>query len=399
MTTTLSSVYITTEVRMHVDTSGRVRALHNAAHYEKWAPFREAFGRVVVVGRVDHQSRSDNGGLVEGPGVVVKRLPQYEGLKGLIRSSFGIWRTLSRAADGRSIIIGRLPEPISLLAYLAARRVGAIYVAMVVSEPRQLVRSIAPNVLGEIMGWAFAGAVRSCVRRSAAVVYVTREWLQSHYPAASGAPTLARSNVVLSDSSFVASPRSSHPDTGEKIRLVSIGTMGSAAKGFDDLCRVLQILREKTVDVSLDIVGGGAFTSEVEKFAATVGVADVIRFHGHISDVERVQAILDSGRLYVSMSRVEGLPRAVIEAMARGLPVLSTRAGGTSELVDEQCLVHIGDYHAMAELVMQVANDPELLNALSKRNLATARTVAALAAGDRLTEFLVGIANDRRTRR
>jgi glycosyltransferase involved in cell wall biosynthesis len=72
-------------------------------------------------------------------------------------------------------------------------------------------------------------------------------------------------------------------------------------------------------------------------------------------------------------SRAEGLPGAMLEAMARGCPCLGSRVGGIPELLAEEDLLPIGDAQALAGKMNQVARDGERLQRMSARNLERAR--------------------------
>ena len=72
-------------------------------------------------------------------------------------------------------------------------------------------------------------------------------------------------------------------------------------------------------------------------------------------------------------SRAEGLPRALLEAMARGCPCIGSNVGGIPELLAEADLVPPGDPEALAEKILEVAGNPERLKSMGKRNLVKAR--------------------------
>jgi len=77
--------------------------------------------------------------------------------------------------------------------------------------------------------------------------------------------------------------------------------------------------------------------------------------------------------LFLLVSRTEGLPRALIEAMARGLPCITSRVGGMPELLDNSALVPANDVNALAEKIREFIETPGLAQEQAKRNLAVAR--------------------------
>ena len=103
-------------------------------------------------------------------------------------------------------------------------------------------------------------------------------------------------------------------------------------------------------------------------------LSETVRFTGHLGDRKAVLAELDDADAFIMPSRTEGLPRAMIEAMARGLPCLGTRVGGIPELLDDDALFPVDDHRALARMVDARLRDPAWMTATSARNLALART-------------------------
>jgi glycosyltransferase involved in cell wall biosynthesis len=113
-----------------------------------------------------------------------------------------------------------------------------------------------------------------------------------------------------------------------------------------------------------------------------------VTFEGHVSSGARIRELLDDADVYVTMSRAEGLPRASIEAMARGLPIVSTNAGGIAEVVPADQLVPIRDPAAAVRVISAIIDEPSHYAEASKASLDAARAVAASADPGRLSAFL-----------
>jgi glycosyltransferase involved in cell wall biosynthesis len=127
------------------------------------------------------------------------------------------------------------------------------------------------------------------------------------------------------------------------------------------------------LDVRLAIAGEGRHRQELEARAASLGVADRVEFLGQLRAGEAVRAELDRADLFVLPSRTEGLPRAMIEAMARGLPCIGTRVGGIPELLPPEDMVPPGDAPALCEKIREMVSDPQRMARASDRNLRVAQ--------------------------
>jgi hypothetical protein len=380
-------VIVSSEVRMYRDKSGRLYAEHIAGAWSSWRPYTQAFGALSVAARLRDKQPKESGHLAEGEGVSVTGLPFYSGLGGLVRKAPSLLRSIGQLGTSRTVFIGRMPELLSILLYLRARALRAPFIALVVSDPIQL-GAVTPGLRGRLVGRILAGITKNAVQHSAAVIYVTQNWLQELYPARHDTPTIGRSNVIIGESEFAAFPRA-HTAAPTSPMLVTIATLGAATKGIDNLLAVVSALRSQGQLVTLTVIGGGAAKDDLKRHARLLGIEDDVRFLGHVSDKAQLIHELDRAHCYVSMSKAEGLSRGMVEAMARGLPVVASDAGGTSELISDEFMVDIGDESAMVQKLIQVFSSPQLLDRMSVDNISTAHRVVELAAPQRLTDFLV----------
>lgn len=149
-------------------------------------------------------------------------------------------------------------------------------------------------------------------------------------------------------------------------RVVSVGRM-VPKKGFDILLRALAMLRAEGVAFHADLVGEGPLRPDLEDQAAGLGLGEIVHFHGALPP-ERVHALLRAGHVFALACRaapdgdMDGIPVALMEAMALSRAVVSTRLSGIPELVAEGCglLAAPGSAEAMAGQLYPVLMDREL---------------------------------------
>lgn len=149
-------------------------------------------------------------------------------------------------------------------------------------------------------------------------------------------------------------PRSAEPDNHVP-RLAMVAGLRNF-KGHEYLFDALRILELRGRKVILDIVGDGPLRSQLEAMAG-----DNVVFHGAV-DIDKVLAIVSGSDMAVMPSvvmpdgRRDGIPVALIEAMALGVPVISTRVSGIPELVE----------HEVTGLLVEQRNPLQLADAIER---------------------------------
>ncbi|HEX5246705.1 MAG TPA: glycosyltransferase [Gaiellaceae bacterium] len=181
------------------------------------------------------------------------------------------------------------------------------------------------------------------------------------------------------------------PEPVEPMRLADAPTVIEVArladsKGQRRLIQALARLARRDVVVVLvgrDLESGGCYESELKRIAEDEGVSDRVIFAGYRDDVAALLAGCD---IVCLPSEIEGLPLALLEAMARGRPVVATAVGGTPELVvdgETGVLVPPGDVDALVRALDGLLADPALARALGE---AGRRRVAESFRADVLAE-------------
>lgn len=153
-------------------------------------------------------------------------------------------------------------------------------------------------------------------------------------------------------------------------------------KRLDLWLAAARIIGEELPAARFAIVGDGPLRGELETEAARLGLADRVAFTGLRPDVRAYHHAFD---LFLASSQFEGLPLALLEAMAAGRPVVATRVGGVPEAVEdgvEGLLVPPGEPAALAAAALSLLADPARARALAaaaRRRVAADFSIARMA--------------------
>jgi glycosyltransferase involved in cell wall biosynthesis len=169
--------------------------------------------------------------------------------------------------------------------------------------------------------------------------------------------------------------------------LIYVAMMAQGYKAHDDLIKALAMARQQMPDLRLVLVGDGPLRPQLEAQAREAGVADAITFAGKLTHGAGMTEALDGADLFVMPSRAEGLPRALVEAMARALPAFSTDVGGVGELLPPEYLVQPNDPALFARRLVELVSDPNQLAAMSAQNLETAHQYGVAETTGRMIAF------------
>jgi glycosyltransferase involved in cell wall biosynthesis len=137
-------------------------------------------------------------------------------------------------------------------------------------------------------------------------------------------------------------------------------------KGNDLLLRAMVAVVSSCPKARLLIVGDGPERESLRKLAEGLGLAGVISFLGLRSDVSQLLPAMD---VFVSASREEGLPGAIQQAMACGLPVVATAVGGVRELIrNDECglVVPSENVERLSSAILALVRSPELRTRLAQ---------------------------------
>ncbi len=303
---------------------------------------------------------------LQSPNISVEPLPYFgrvaESVPLLPRCARGIWRA-SRSWD---VLYVWLPTPLGFIAYLCARHRGIPVVLSIEGDLE------AQYERGRYQGFSNATAyvgvklferlTRWMVDR--AVTITQGEALREKY-------RRNHNRVLNIPWSPVSEQMIVHREdtcTGPGYRLLFVGAL-LEKKGIFVLLETARILRKYLDNFVVTYVGTGPLAEKLACRVREAGLDDHVELKGGVFGERALLDEFDAADLFLLPTYAEGFPRVIFEAMARGVPVISTRVSGIPTLVKDgrdALLVNPGSPEEVAEAILKISGDGPLRRSLIK---------------------------------
>lgn len=292
------------------------------------------------------------------------------------------WRFLARAAEkrtGRPWQLSRgetnrflqaIEETDCALLHVFFGNVAVHLLPLLRRVPVPIVVSFhGSDVAGSMISPAYAPAVREVFDRAALVPCRSEQLAEAVARLGCPREKLRLMRTVLPPLPF--QPREVPPDGAWRIvqaaRLVP-------KKGLATALRAFAIFSQSFPAATFTIAGEGPLENALRELAAELGIADRVRFTGFLSQ-DALQALFAEAHIFFHPSETvggdtEGVPNALLEAMAGGLPIVATRHGGIPEVVSDGVsglLCNERDIPALAAALLHLAQSPEAFHRLSRQ--------------------------------
>lgn len=299
--------------------------------------YTKVFDEVVVISRQKKMKyRDEKLTLASTENVSFVKIPNFKSFKNSYKI-FESKKIIEKEIDNSDFLIARLPSSIGSLAILSAKNNNKPYLVEMVACPWDSLWN--HSLKGKILAPLIYYETKKKVRNAKYVVYVTNQFLQKRYP--TSGKNVSCSNVALTkfDDKILGSRLKKISDKGKDNKLI-VGTAAAVDvkyKGQQYIIKALGKLKEQGItNYEYQLVGGGDQTY-LQSIARKYDVIEQVKFLGAIPHDE-VFKWLETIDIYVQPSRQEGLPRALIEAMSRGVPAFGAKTAGIPELLDERYL-------------------------------------------------------------
>ena len=336
-----------------------------------WQRYLGKFNHVYVAARLQNVSEhsSDNLFKLEDKRVSVIGLPYYIGLVPYLKAKGSIKKIINSFIHPGDAYICRVPGNIGTIAAECLKKKGIPYGLEVVGDPWE---SLSPQAFespfARILEVVAKRQLQKITHNASAALYVTNHILQGKYPVKEGVFTTGASNVILRDDCYSAEPHKVvDREKNVQVRMLAVGTLAQLYKAPDVILKALAIVKRKGYNPFLTWFGDGRYRQPMIKMAEELGLKDNVNFVGAVKqDVIRKE--FEQTDLFVHASRAEGLPRAVIEAMAYGLPCIGSSVAGIPELLSPEAIVKPNDVDRLAEKMLRFVENKQFAQSEANKN-------------------------------
>ena len=340
---------------------------------EFWGRYLEVFSKVRVIARLKPVDKApETAKRFESDDINFAKTPYYEGPLGFLKNRAAIQRVIQENVVPGTAVILRPPQQIPFSTHQVCKKQNHPFGAEVVGDPWDM---FAPGGFKHpariLVRRLYSKYLRDLCRDAAATSYVTAAALQRRYPPSSGKFTQGVSDVQIRE--VVPTHRTADRFQHRPLTFVFVGAMNQLYKSQDIIIKAMALVRKQGLNVRLKMIGDGRHREELETLADELGLQQSIDFLGQLTSGEAVYEQLDAADLFLLPSRQEGLPRALVEAMSRGLPAIASTVGGIPELLPMDCLVKPNDEQLLADKLIEVVNDPIRLERMSTENIRRAK--------------------------
>lgn len=291
------------------------------------------------------------------------------------------WRRLAdRLVQDHDAVVIRIPSPQSFVVAGCARRRRKPLIVIVAGDLLTSSNRIVGNrglkrVTCAALGRLYIRWEMHC-NRQAALTYVYNEELRRRHANHGGEVKLFQDPHVSLDDFVFRDDTCKSPE----IKILRVAWLWPA-KGLETLLQAMALLLARGPWARLEIVGSEAapgYLHRLQDLAAKLGIQEKVLFTG-VVPFDRMPEVYLRNDIQVISSVTEGTPRCIAEGAARGLPMVSTRAGGCADVLEHgknALLVPVGDPPALAEAMAWVIKDGPLRRALIQGGYDMARSFA-----------------------
>lgn len=315
------------------------------------------FDEMIVSTRVKKKDNNNNKGykITNGEKVTVLPIINYRDIPDAIKNKNKIISEINKIVANIDCLIVRMPSVLGMFAIDSANKYNKKVIVEMVACAWDGYMNHA-RIGGKILAPIMYLLTKKYIKKSQNVIYVTNDFLQRRYPNSHN--NIGCSDVVIEDfdNDYIYQKKEylKHVDC-KKLKIVTVASVQLKYKGQEYVMKAISNLKKYGYDLQYFLIGGGDNT-RLKKCAKKYNVEENVKFMGSFPHDE-IFNLLSEMDLYIQPSLQEGLPRAMIEAMSVGMPIIGSNAGGIPELIDKECIFKKKNVKEIVSMIKKINNN------------------------------------------
>lgn len=337
--------------------------------YDFYQRYLRVFDHLVLVCRCVNEKvlKSSRIPLDNDCRISVVYVPDFHGPVQYARKYIKVGISLENALKGIDAAILRIPSTIAL-------RVGELILSKKIPYAVEVVFDAqdaweGSSGIDRFLWKIIDKQMRVLCANADGVSCVTEFSLQRHYCSQKRGSFVSHYSSISLPQSFYGGRKEFPRSQPFVLSHVSNQIQFDGRKGHNQIIEALSLLKKRGFNVVARFAGGdyNGGIEKLKKLARKFDVYEMIEFVGFL-DRKGLDDFLSNADVFVMPTKAEGLPRVIIEALAKGLPVITTPVSGNPELIEKRFLVDYYDVERLACLIGDLFVDGELYEKTSERN-------------------------------
>ena len=345
-------------VHDHIFVRHKDKLYSNTFSYDILKRYLKHFSSITFVARYKDTTNDTNLPISSGEGIEFVLLESISNINSFFILRHKYKQLLGKLLENHDKVIVRLPSEFGLLTAHVAKQIKKPYMVEVVGCGWDAMWNYG-GIISKIYAPFLYFKMKQSIKNANYSLYVTKNFLQKRYPTSSETKTISVSDVNIQIYNDVLPKRLEKiSKTKHKIVFGTIANLDMKYKSIDIAIKTIASLRN--IKFEYRIVGPGNYT-QLNQLVKKLKIEDKIYFEGVYSSNKKLNLWLDNIDIYIQPSKQEGLPRALLEAMSRGCPIIASNVGGIPELIDNKMLFSYKQLSSFEILLKTLSSDIHLM--------------------------------------
>jgi glycosyltransferase involved in cell wall biosynthesis len=340
--------------------------------YEILNRYRAVFSEITVLARCERVKQvADDIPISSGDGVEFLFLDSISNIESYFKKRAIYKRYIKELLLNFDAIIVRVPSEFGIVVAKVAIELDKIYLVEVVGCGWDSMISYG-GVVSKIYAPILYLKMRFIVSKATHIIYVSDSFLQSRYPPDDRAKVASISNVDLEDVD-ISILRYRHSKIKKKESILKIGTVARLDMRYKGVDIALKALSCYDIgEFEYHILGLGE-RDYIDSLIVKYDLKGRVYIDSFCSDKDSLNRWIDEIDIYIQPSRAEGLSRALIEVMSRGVPSIGSNVGAMGELLDTNVLFDVKESGELIAILKRLSFSKTFMLRESKRNFYLAK--------------------------